>query len=95
MTINLLLDHLSKSVLSHVFLCIPETYMLNEQSCSDMVLTPTPPEGPGYCVAQADGHTATGSSRGKGGLAGLQLVWTSCCEVVMFGRYIITAHLSL
>lgn len=71
--------------------------MLNEGSYSDMAFnSQTPPEGPGYCIAQADAHTATGSSLVMAGLAGLQLVWASpCCEVVMFGRYIITAHLSL
>lgn len=92
-----LLDHLSKSVISRLFLYITETGILNEWSYSDVAFNSwTPPEGPGYCIAQADAHTATGSSLAMGRLAGLQLVWASpCCKVVIFGRCIITAHLNL
>ena len=97
MTISLLLDHLSKSVISHLFFCITETCLLNGWRYSDMAFnSQTPPEGPGYCKAQADARTGTGSSLVVHRMAELQLVWASpCCKVATFGRYIITAHRSL
>lgn len=77
--------HLSKSVISHLFLCTAETCKLNERSYSSMDFnSQTPPQGPGYCTAQADAHTVTGSSLVMGGLAALLLVWAAPrCKVVM------------